>query len=64
MYISSMDQFMVEKFDPQHKSQFTKNIVPAVRDANISKATHADKFPMCQVTVFFDALQDYTIWNC
>jgi len=28
-----MDQFMVKKVDPRHKSQLSKNILPAVRDA-------------------------------
>jgi len=30
---NSMDQFMVKKFNPRHKSQISKNIAPAVRDA-------------------------------
>jgi len=57
-----MDRFMVKKFDPRHKSQISKNIAPAVRAMLTFLTTaHGDHFPMRQIILFFDALQDYCI---
>jgi len=58
----SMDQFMVKKFDPRHtKSQISKNIAPAVRDAKFLDNRTWWSFPNAPDHPLFYAIQDYSI---